>query len=197
MNNRGLPGEIGSGHGIEDGEQLAHAGGESELGSLAGGGKSSVENTDNGIPANGREGGHVEGLAETGSSAPDAPPTPKRAAIAVVGGHAHQGSDLLAIELTQLGQLTQQCSRQDRADAGGTLEQVIGGSPEGAGLDEVTQAALQIPELVLQEGDVAADLVLDATPGVGQPMAFGTEHVADLAAAGQQCLELRGTVIRH
>ena len=64
-------------HGVEDDEQLAHAGCEGQLLRLASGQQPLVEVPDNGIEAGGCQGSHIEGGADPGASAPYGTFTPR------------------------------------------------------------------------------------------------------------------------
>ena len=64
-------------HGIENGQQLAHARGEGELGRFAGGAQAAVEGGDDGIMARGDKGAHVEHSADVRTATPDCPAAAK------------------------------------------------------------------------------------------------------------------------
>src|SRR5947209_12483984 len=103
-----LPSGVVADHGVEDGEELAHHGREGELFSFSGGGQPLVERLKKGIVAAGDEGGHVEGTAHLGPAAPGRALATHFSAVAVEGSDADQGSDLLAIETSELGQIGNQ-----------------------------------------------------------------------------------------
>ena len=68
-------------HGVEDNQQLAHAGGEIQLLRPTSGQQPLVEVPDDGIEAAGYQRSHVEGGAYPGASAPNGAFAPQRAAV--------------------------------------------------------------------------------------------------------------------
>ena len=103
-----LPGSAGAEHGIEDHDQLAHAGGQRDLGRLPGLAQSFVEAGDGGVGAtHGREHGHVQAGAQRRPAALDHAPSAHLAAVAAERGHTDQGRGLAAGERAELGQLGQ------------------------------------------------------------------------------------------
>ena len=89
-----LPGRAVLEHGVQDGQQLAHAGGQRHLLRLPGRQETLVEISDDRVVAAGYHRSHVEGCADPSPSAPDGAFAPQGAAVPIEGSHAHQGSDL-------------------------------------------------------------------------------------------------------
>jgi hypothetical protein len=50
---------------------------------------------------------------------------------------ASEGGDLVAIDLAELGQLGNQGAGDDVADAGHAFEEILFGTPQGAGFDQL------------------------------------------------------------
>src|SRR3972149_1190047 len=92
-------------HGVEDGQQLAHAGGECQLLGLACSQQTLVEGPNHWVEASSDQGSHVEGRPYRGASAPDGAFPPPGATIPVEGGYPHQGAELPAGQGPQFGQL--------------------------------------------------------------------------------------------
>jgi hypothetical protein len=92
-------------HRIEDGQELAHGGDESDLLALAGPQESEVEPANDGVETRGDQRGHVQSAAHGGPSAPDVSGAREGAAVAVERGDPDQGGDLPASELAELREL--------------------------------------------------------------------------------------------
>src|SRR6185295_9928880 len=75
-----VPGEAVAGHGVDEGEQLAHAGDDDDLAALAGGAQPPGEGADDGVEAHGRQRRHVQHAPQGGPAAGDGP-----AAVAAAG----------------------------------------------------------------------------------------------------------------
>ena len=106
-----VPGRAVLEHGVEDYQQLAHAGGQSQLFRLAGRQQALVEVPYDRIEAAGYQRPHVEGCADPGPSTPDGAFAPQGTTVPVEGSHAHQGSDLSAVESAQFGRVCQKGKR--------------------------------------------------------------------------------------
>src|SRR6266571_1842512 len=102
---RGKPGAPVAQDGVEDGEELAHGGGEGNFAGTPGGDQALIEGTDGRVVFGGGKGGHVENAANAGAAAGNHASAPKGAAIAGKGGEADEGGDASAIETTQFGQI--------------------------------------------------------------------------------------------
>ena len=92
-------------HGVEDGQQLAHASYEGYLLGLASGQQPLIKGSNEGIVAAGYQRPHVEGRSHLGASTPDSALAPQRAAVPIEGSHSHQGGDLPAVQGAQLRQV--------------------------------------------------------------------------------------------
>ena len=87
-----------TGRGIEDGEQLAHAGHDGDLFGLAGIHQALVGRADHGIVAGGDDGRHVQGTTHLGAAALAAPAPAQPAGVAGHRGDAHQRGDLATVQ---------------------------------------------------------------------------------------------------
>ena len=87
-------------HGVEDCDQLAHAGDERNLLLLALGDQAIVEGLEHGIvPGRGAQSSHVEGIADLPASALDVAFAASATAVVIVGCSSQQGCADLAIDL--------------------------------------------------------------------------------------------------
>src|SRR3989304_8308115 len=78
-----LPGCTMFEHGVQYGQELAHAGGQGHLLRLAGRQEPLIEGPDHGVEAGGYQGGHIEGRPHGGPSAPDGAPASQGTAVPV------------------------------------------------------------------------------------------------------------------
>src|SRR5262245_53203714 len=122
MGETGIPVRIVFEHGVEDDQELAHAGGDDDLEWLSGGVETVSEGPDDGVATSGSECGHVEGTADGRSSTPDGAFALEATTVVVEGRQTDEGTDLLAIESTELRELSQQRGRGGWAHAGGAAE---------------------------------------------------------------------------
>src|SRR6218665_2793675 len=100
---RFIPRFASSDHGVERGQQLAHASHQGELGQLASGLQTLVEGLDGAVVARVRERGHVQHTPFL--EAPDLYPSPALAVARVVGHgrHTHQRRHLAPLHPTAFG----------------------------------------------------------------------------------------------
>src|SRR5262249_21912633 len=110
-------------NGIEDGQQLAHRGDEGEAGRVAGSAPTAIEALERRIMLDRDQAGHVERGADLDTAPLDLALAAKSAAVPVYRGDTGQGSDLVAIDLAELGQLGDQSAGDDIADAGHALQE--------------------------------------------------------------------------
>src|SRR6478609_5791334 len=114
----GGPWSVVPDHCVEDGEELAHASGESQLPSFPCREQPERESAESLVVCDGGNGRHVKGSSHARSAASNAPRPAPWSAVSVVGGKASQGRNLLTIELPKLGEMRQKLCRSRRADAG-------------------------------------------------------------------------------
>ena len=92
-------------HGVEDDEQLAHAGREGHLLRLTSGHEPPVEDLDNRIEPAGYQRRHVQCGSDPTASSPDGASAMQRAAVSVEGRRTDQGGDLPPVQGAQFGQV--------------------------------------------------------------------------------------------
>jgi hypothetical protein len=103
-------------HGVENDDELAHAGDEANLARLAG--EALGKDGDGGIVLGGHHRGHVECIAKEHTSGLDALGADLSAGAAIEGSDADQRSHLAAGQGSELGQQGDQGGGQNRADRG-------------------------------------------------------------------------------
>ena len=94
--------------GVEDDEEFSHGGDEGHEFGFSGADESLIERFELCIVPDGDDGGHVEGLAELGSSAAGGSLPSERAAVAIGGSDADESCDLLVVELSEFGKFADQ-----------------------------------------------------------------------------------------
>ena len=185
-------------HRVQDGEELAHGGGESDLAGPAGGDAALVKRSDDRIVSDGREGGHVEHAADVGPAAHDHPPATEGSTVAGDRGQAGQRRDAAAIEPPPFGQIGDERPGGDGPDAGDGAEQVIGLAPDRGRPDEGGEVVIEAAQGLLEPGDVGLEVALQAA--IAQepaPVVLGAEHVDELAAPGDEFAQRGGLRIGH
>ena len=118
-------------HGVEDDEQLTHAGCEGQLLRLPSGQQPLIEVADDGVEATSCQRPHVQDCAYPGASAPDGPLASQGAAVPVEGSHSHQGGDLPAVQRAKLRQVGQKSEGKLLSHAGDGPQKVVILTPYG------------------------------------------------------------------
>src|SRR3989304_5255719 len=144
-------------HGIQDGQKLAHAGGERYLRGLAGGQQALVEGADDRVEAGGNQGALVERLPHSRPTAPDHAFTPVSAAVPIQGGDADEGGDLFAPQGAELRQAGQKGCREHGPYSLDAPKEFILLSPNRSLANGVGQALVDVGQASLQPADVLPD----------------------------------------
>lgn len=184
-------------HGIQDGEQFSHTSHQSHFERLALIDKVLEMCPNNWIETAGRKSSHVKGVAYTSSPTPNGPFSTHPAAIAIERSHAHQGGDLLAIELSQFRQLGQQCDGCDWANAGYGTEQVFFFPPDRALPKLVVQILIDLTQFLLQPVNMFLEMRTNRPMRRVHAIFLGNQHFNELATADKQCLQLECLFIRQ
>ena len=138
----GSPGGLMFEHGIQNGNELAHASGERHLRCFPGCTEALVESLEIRIKTYSDESAHVEHCTYLPASAPDPARASRAAAIAVERRNPGQGRDLLAIECSQLGQISEQGSTGSLADPWHRAQEILLLSPHRRGSDHAAELAI-------------------------------------------------------
>src|SRR5208337_830457 len=102
---RRIPGLVAREHRVEDDDQLAHAGDQSDLGFLAPGAQALIVGLEHRVvPGGGAHDRHIKKVAELAASAPDVALAFAGAAVVVVGRGAEEGGGGLVGDMPELGQ---------------------------------------------------------------------------------------------
>src|SRR5262245_57406151 len=98
---RWIPNSLVTNHRIKDGQELAHASGESELFGFTCTEQALVEGSDDRIASRCGDRCHVKDTAQIGSATPTSTLAPHRSGVAVKGSYSHQSSQLSALERSE------------------------------------------------------------------------------------------------
>src|SRR5574342_400416 len=160
-------------HRIQNREQLAHTGDQSDFEKFALGGQTFVEVSNHGVASSGDQRRHVQSAAHRSSATPNGAPTLEQAAITVEGSQANQSRDLLAVECAKFRQLGEQRTAGHWAYTGGGSEQLFVLLPDGALTDATVKILVGPIEFFFQPADVSADAFCDSLGGSRQPVFLG------------------------
>jgi hypothetical protein len=161
---------VGSEHGVEDDQQLAHASRDHDFERLSGFFEALGEGADHGIASFGSECGHVQNAPDGRTSAPDRALTLKATAVVVEGRQADKRADLLAIELPEFRQVSQKRGGGSRSDARGAAEDSGFTAPVVVGFQEGEDALLDRPDVLIE----AIHHVLNALANLSRGASFKT-----------------------
>ena len=145
-----LPCSIVADHGIEGGDHLSHDGDDNDFGLLVDRGETVVEDLEGGIVSGCAEGSHVEDVTDRHSAAVDAAMSFELATVEVVRRKSDKGSDLLAADLTELWQESDQGEGQRRTHAAHRGQQFIALRENDIGSDYLGQAFVEQMDIGLK-----------------------------------------------
>src|SRR6185312_15419513 len=182
----GLPWFCVSGDGVEDGEELAHAGDHGNHLWLTGGDEMKPESTDGGVVADGGHGGEEEGGADGAASAADEGLAAPTAGLAGEGCDADEAGDLAAVEAAELGQFGDQGAGDDRADARDGSEEIFLRAPGGRAAHRGVNLLVERREFLLEHADDALAALLEPPRHALGTLALGADHHHDLPPARHQ-----------
>ena len=186
----GVPGLACFEEGIDDDQELSHAGGEDDFEGFAMLSQSICEGLDDRVAASGCQSGHVEDGADGFAAAADGAFASVLAAVAIEGRQAHEGGDLLAVELAQLGNVGDEGGGRDSAQSWNGLDELRFFPPVLVGLDELLDRGFDAFDLPLEELEDGLD-ALPGSLGGGDFEAIGLHgsQVDELSSAGDELLD--------
>jgi hypothetical protein len=178
-------------HDVECGEQFAHAGHGADLIGFACLGESLEEGSDGMVVGSCAEHGHIEDVAQVGSSAPDGAFTAVLAAVLIERCHTDKRRDFLPVEHAKFGQQRQQSASSARADARHAREDLAFVVPVVVGLHECLDLGLDVLDLPVQQVDRLLDVFINAFSASGGSAVIDLHrsHVHELSAAVDQVAE--------
>jgi len=170
--------------GIEDGQELSHAGDEGDLFSFSSGQQVLIVFSDHGIMPRRSEGGHVQGASDRGASPRDHSPAAGLSTVTVEGRQSHQRGDLLSAGLAEFREFSQECPGRRRPDAFDGQKQLLLFLPDGRVLDVVVDVIVDGGDLAVEQFDDALNALAHASvSGLGQSVGLGDAHLDQLPSA--------------
>src|SRR5665213_4565134 len=175
-----VPDGLVSEHGIEDGQQLAHAGGDSDLGGLACADQAAVEEPDDRVVADGGQGGHIQHRAHF--AAPTANAARSLALARVVGQwcDAHELGDLATLQPAELGESRSQRQDRHRPDALDAVQQLA--LVLEVPIQMIVGLLVDLADLRIEQPEHALDAAIRELGGVLHTVSLGHAHVHELPA---------------
>lgn len=140
-------------HGVENDEELSHAGGEDDLEGLASFLESCGEVFDDGVVSLRGECGHVECVSHASASAGDGSGSLKLSAVTIVGCESGEGGDLGAVEESEFGKIGDEDGGGDGSDAGHGLKSAGGLVPVVVAANEPENFLVDVIGLLDEEFD--------------------------------------------
>jgi hypothetical protein len=178
-------------HGVENREQLAHAGDQSDFERFALGLEPFVEISNHGIVSSSDQGCHVQSAAHRSSATPDATAAFKRATVAVEGSQTHQRRNLFTIEGAEFWQLGQQGAAGDWADCRSTAQNIFVLFPDRALFDEAIDIGVDTLEFLFELTDVLGDIFGDCFGSRDEVVFLHDDHLDELSSARAQRSEFQ------
>jgi hypothetical protein len=182
-----IPRGLMSEDGIEHDEQLAHAGGERDLGFLTGCPQPCVKRLQHRVAARRYQGTHVEHRADLGAAAPNRAPAAQLAAVMIERCDAYQRCDLAAAESPEFRQMGQKGSHRDAAHRRYGAEQPCLFRPQRRSPNRLLQGNIELGQLFAQPTDVRGNGTVNTLGCAPVPIALGGEHFDNLPAPCGQC----------
>ena len=177
-------------HRVEDHQQLAHAGGDDDLGFFAEGFQAIREGSDDWVGASCAERRHVQATAHRTSAAADRAPSSELAAIAIEGGQADQCGDFSSTQLPQLGDLGDQGCTRARSNPRRALNNLGLLFPLVVRLDQRGDSLLEASDLLVDRIDALLKALFNELAGdVFPAVHFRGSQLDELPAPGDKVLQ--------
>lgn len=177
-------------HGVQDDEELAHTGSNSNFGLFASLFESIAESLEDGIVFHSANGGHIESASQGGAPSCNVSWTVMDAALIVHGCDSDECGDLLPIELSEFGQFGDECRGRDGSHARYGSQAVIAIVPVIIGLDEVQDGFLNAFEIFVQGIDDDLQAFTDVLVGAsGLAIHFAGTEFDELSPACDEFIE--------
>ena len=171
-------------HGIEDGNHLAHAGGEGDLFMFTGLDESSVGRSNDRVVLNGSKHGHEQDRAHTGATATDTTLAPQGAAVTIEWCDTDEGGDLFVGQRAKLREIGQECIDHLWTDTGRGEQDVAFITPFIDLLDQFGGQSVEFFDLGLNVAEVAADIGREGLWHDVQAVFFHGIHFDELPPSG-------------
>src|SRR5262245_3941088 len=183
----GLPLPFVPRHGVENGEDLAGDGDESDHFRLTGSEQALIEGAQYRIAATGGKRSQEDGRAGGGTAAGDHAVAFPLAGPSGERRDTDQACDLATGQSTELGDICQEGAGERIADTWERDQQILLLSPHRRAAHYGVDVAVDLRQLFLERGDVASEALANATgTGTLLTLAFGDQHLDELGAPAHQ-----------
>ena len=183
--------------GVENREQFAHTGREREFLRLARRKETAVESADDRIATGRDERPHVEHGPHRCPPTPHDPLASERATVAGEGCDTDQGSDLFAVQVSELRHVGDQRATHHRPHARHTAKEILFGAPDRTARNRVVEVVIDSRDPSLEPADVLHQTTPNRTTRVLQPIPLRGQHVQQLSAARHQRVQLLDDGVRE
>src|SRR5215471_21264242 len=194
---RALPGRAITYDRVEYGQQLAGDRDEGDLLRLSHCYEALIEGFQHRVVLRGDHSADEQGFAHARPPPTNETLAAPLARLAGEAGEADKRGDLLAIKASKFRQLGNQGPRDCRADGGYRGQQVLLLTPGWRAAHGIVNVRIDARELTLERLHEPADALLDAGIGPFLALLLGSDHVDDLAPAGDEIGELLGGLVRQ
>jgi hypothetical protein len=186
----GNPGRLVAEHGVEDDEEFSHAGGEDDFEGFAMLSEAISEGFDDGVAAAGGQSSHVEYGADGFTPATDGAFALVFSAVAIERSQSDQGGYLLAIELTEFGDIGQECGGSDAPQPWDGLHELGLVAPVVIRFDEDFDGGFDFADLPFQEFEDGLDAFPDGlSVGDLEPVRLHRAEVDELSPPSDELLD--------
>lgn len=180
-------------HCIQNNKKLTHAGGDNHLVNLAILSKTLGKCTYGRIEATGGESSHIQNAANIFAAAPDVSVAVIFSRRAVIRSKACEGSDFLAVELSELGQIGDEHSAGLRTYAGRALKDAVFVFEVVVGIDMLADKLVDFIYLEVERFEHFLDALFDFRMMYHQQaVGFLGSQVVELAASANEFCQFSG-----
>ena len=184
--------------GVEDGDELAHAGDDGDLCGFAGGTQTLVGLEEGELAAEGDKYAHEQRRADGLSAPGNLTSSPKDAAVPVERGKSGKRCNLFAAERAEFGHFGHQYAGDLGTDARYAGEQILLLAPSRGAAHHLVDIGLDFGELLLKQSQMPIECLDEVSAHeLAATIAFGGHHFDELPPSCHKLAELQGFFIGH
>jgi hypothetical protein len=184
-------------HGVQDRQQLAHAGGQRDLCGLPLSAQARVERFEPWLITDRHKSTHRQCSPHRGAIPPNRPAAPERATIPVQRGYSDEGGQPLAAQCAPLRQVEQERACTDRANTGDAAEQFLPFPPSWTRPQRGVEVVVQRRQPDVEPGDRRLDVRLEPWGCLPKTVLFGRPHGDQLPPPCQEGAAFVGLGVRE
>src|SRR3954468_2691633 len=182
MSDAGSPWLLVLEHRVQNREELSHASGEGNLLRFPSREQVRVEASQYLAVPDADQRAHVQDGADLGPPSPDGAVSTQRSTVAIQRRDTDERSDLLAVQLAELGQFREKSCRDYAAYAGYAAQQVVFLAPDRAFANRCGQVIVDLLEPLPKPLHVLADTTAEIRRRRALPVLLRDEHLDELPA---------------